>query len=480
MSAVARRVERLSGMDAWQLYQETRLQVGNGVAVAVVDRTALTTSLYDHVVTTLASRIHLVPAYRKVLYSPWFNPDRPMLASVAEVDVAEHVTTVPMPSPGGLAGVEQVLARVRATHLDPTKPLWHTYVIDDGATAPGNGDRYDDEYGYVITVVHHMLVDGESAMETTGYMLMPGDLSSLPARFPPQESTFPDRPSAILADAARRKAQRLRRLPALIALSRRTLRAERDTKHLQVKAPRTVFNCTLSGTSTTALATLPLDDLRRVGEHFDVTINHILLSCVAAALRRALQERGATVSAPLVAAVPYAMRDADSSDYITEGVGTTTVLRVNLNDDIADPVERLQAIADHARAVKEVKERRGVNLFRQWNEYAPGRLVTALFRLIERFGLAERISWPCNVIVSNASGFVADDPTFLNLPAPRFYPAGPLYHGMGPSVLAITWMNNLCLSMTADRRHVADAAALTAVIDEEFATLVARTGGAAG
>ncbi|MCV7064408.1 hypothetical protein H7I76_37315, partial [Mycolicibacterium vaccae] len=118
-------------------------------------------------------------------------------------------------------------------------------------------------------------------------------------------------------------------------------------------------------------------------------------------------------------------------------------------------MRRLLAVAEHARAVKAVQEQRGVNLFRQWNEYAPGRAVNLMFRAIERFGLAERISWPCNVIVSNASGIAVEDPVFLNLPALRFHPAGPLYHGMGPSVIAMTWDSNLCLSVTADTRHVA-------------------------
>jgi len=167
------------------------------------------------------------------------------------------------------------------------------------------------------------------------------------------------------------------------------------------------------------------------------------------------------------------MRAADTSDYVTDGIGTTTVLRVNLNTTVADPVRRLLAVAEHARAVKAVQEQRGVNLFRQWNEYAPGRAVNLLFRTIERFGLAERISWPCNVIVSNASGIAVDDPVFLNLPALRFHPAGPLYHGMGPSVIAMSWNNNLCLSVTADSRHVSDAAVITDGIESELATLLA-------
>ncbi|TDK86332.1 wax ester/triacylglycerol synthase domain-containing protein [Mycolicibacterium mucogenicum] len=463
MNTAMPRAERVSGMDAWQLYQETGLQVGNGMSLILVDRSSVIGNLRDYVVSALDNRMHLMPAYRKVLYDPWFNLDRPMLVARPQIDVSAHVTALPMPAPGGAVGAAKALAAVRAMHLDRREPLWHMYVLEDD----------DPGYAYLISVVHHLLVDGDSAIEVTGCLMTPGDLSTRPAKAVPESATFPARPAAIARDAAARKARRLRRLPRLVATSARVLRGKWAARHLDVKAPRTALNCSLSGTSTAAVAVLPLEDLQTVAQRFSVTINHILLSCVGAALDGVLHRQGRRPQQPLVAAVPYAMRAADTSDYVTDGIGTTTVLRVNLNTTVADPVRRLLAVAEHARAVKAVQEQRGVNLFRQWNEYAPGRAVNLLFRTIERFGLAERISWPCNVIVSNASGIAVDDPVFLNLPALRFHPAGPLYHGMGPSVIAMSWNNNLCLSVTADSRHVSDAATITDGIKSELATLLA-------
>lgn len=461
----AARAERVSGMDAWQLYQETDLQVGNGMSLVLVDRSAVPGDLRDHVVSVVAGRIHLMPAYRKVLFDPWFNPDRPMLVARPEIDVSRHVTALPMPAPGGALGAAKALAQVRATHLDRREPLWHIYVIEDG----------DSDHAYVISVIHHLLVDGDSTMEVVGCLMTPGDLSDKPARSVPTASTFPARPSAIVRDGLQRKGRRLRRMPKLLATSARVMRSKWAHRHLDVKAPKTSLNCSLSGTSTAATAVLPMADLQAIAKTYSVTVNHILLACVGAALDTVLTRRGERPNAPLVAAVPYAMRAADQSDYITDGVGTTTVLRVNLNTTLDDPVQRLLAIAEHARAVKAVQEQRGVNLFRQWNEYAPGRAVNLLFRGIERFRLAERIAWPCNVIVSNASGIAVDNPVFMNLPALQFFPAGPLYHGMGPSVIAMSWEDNLCLSVAADCRHVADAAAITVGIEAELARLLVTT-----
>ena len=462
----AARAQRVSGMDAWQLYQETVLQVGNGISMALVDRSSVPGVLRDYVVDVLEHRVHRIPAYRQVLFDPWFNPDRPMLVDRGEVDIAAHVTEMPMPAPGGAAGAGKALAEVRAKHLDRRVPLWHIYVLEQ----PGS------DQAYLISVIHHLLVDGDSAVDVAGALMTPQDLSTAPARTAPVTSTFPARPSAIVWDALKRKGLRLRRLPGLLGTSARVKRAKWAARHLAVKAPRTSLNCSLSGRSTAALAVLPMPDLQTVAKTYGVTVNHILLACVGAALDEVLAARGERPGAPLVAAVPYAMRGADQSDYVTDGVGTTTVLRVDLHTTTTDPVQRLLGIAEHARAIKDVQERCGVNLFRQWNEYLPGRAVNLLFRGIERFGLAERISWPCNVIVSNASGIRVQDPVFMNMPAPQFHPSGPLYHGMGPSVIAMTWNDNLCLSVSADSRHVSDAAIITAGIEAELGRLLAAAG----
>ena len=81
MSTAIPRAQRVSGMDAWQLYQETVLQVGNGMSLVLVDRSAVPGDLRDYVIDLLEHRVHLIPAYRQVLFDPWFNPDRPMLVT---------------------------------------------------------------------------------------------------------------------------------------------------------------------------------------------------------------------------------------------------------------------------------------------------------------------------------------------------------------------------------------------------------------
>ncbi|MCV7064409.1 hypothetical protein H7I76_37320 [Mycolicibacterium vaccae] len=199
------RAERVSGMDAWQLYQETRLQVGNGMSLILVDRSSVIGDLREYVVSALNNRMHLMPAYRKVLYDPWFNPDRPMLVARPEIDVSAHVTALPMPAPGGAVGAAKALAQVRAMHLNRREPLWHMYVLDDE----------DTERSYLISVVHHLLVDGDSTMEVVGCLMTPGDLSARPPKPIPASSTFPARPSAVVRDALARKGNRLRRLPRL-------------------------------------------------------------------------------------------------------------------------------------------------------------------------------------------------------------------------------------------------------------------------
>lgn len=459
-----RRAERISGMDGWHLYQETDLQVANGLSIFLLDRSKIQVDIREHVLETLRSRLHLLPTLRKVLYDPWFNPDRPMLVA-GEVNLADHVETIPMPEPGGQAGAEKAFAQIRATHLDRSKPLWRMYLLDEPCS----------DYIYLVSVSHHVLVDGDSATDVFEHYLRPGDLGALAPKPLAGPDSFPMRPEEVIRDGLARKMRRLRRLPYVLKASLRAARGRWATRKLKIRVPRTSLNCSLSGISTSAFVTLPLVDLQRIARAHSVTINHVLLCCVGGALRNILEDKGERPERPLVAAVPYAMRSADTSNYVTEGVGSTTVLRIGLYDNISDPVARLLALAEHARVIKDVQQQRGVNLFRQWTEYAPGRAFNLLMRTVERFSLAERMRWPCNVIVSNASGFVIEEPVFLNIPALQSFPAGPLLHGMGPSIIALSWGANLCLSVTADRRHVEHASTIAQYLQSEFRALSAQT-----
>ena len=465
MSNRGLRAERISGMDAWQLYQETDLQVGNGVCLMVLDRSSVDGDVCEHLIREVGDRLHLLPVYTKVLFDPWYNIDRSMLVPTTDVDLRRHITRLAMPDPGGLAGAAKAFADIRGRHLDRSEPLWHTYVIEEAGS----------NLCYLVSLVHHLLVGGDAAMDVVGALFIPGDVSGTPARPVDPDNTFEPRLRSVVADGFRRKATRLRRLPSLLRTTLRTRRIDRAHRRHSPTTPRTALNCTLSGESTVALTVLPFDSMVEVAHAQDVTVNHVLLSCVGRALRMTLQEDGRSVDRPLVAAVPFAMRDADQSDYITEGVGSTTILRIGMCDDIADPVERLTAIAVQAREAKEAQERRGVNLFRQWNEYIPGKAVSTLFRMIERFGLAENIDWPCNAIVSNASGMTLDGVVYANLPARQCFGAGPLYHGMGPSIFALNWNGEFCIAVTADRKHVRHADLITERIDQQFTELLTAT-----
>jgi hypothetical protein len=95
--------------------------------------------------------------------------------------------------------------------------------------------------------------------------------------------------------------------------------------------------------------------------------------------------------------------------------------------------------------------------------------------MIERFGLAENIDWPCNAIVSNASGMTLDGVVYANLPARQCFGAGPLYHGMGPSIFALNWNGEFCIAVTADRKHVRHADLITERIDQQFTELLTAT-----
>ena len=86
-------------------------------------------------------------------------------------------------------------------------------------------------------------------------------------------------------------------------------------------------------------------------------------------------------------------------------------LFTSLRTDLADPVERLNAIHDVTGAAKEVQNLLGIDMLADWVEYAPPRPYSWVMRLYSRLGLAERHRPPINLVVSNVPG--PRDPLYI-------------------------------------------------------------------
>jgi WS/DGAT/MGAT family acyltransferase len=98
-------------------------------------------------------------------------------------------------------------------------------------------------------------------------------------------------------------------------------------------------------------APLPLDDVKTVGRALDASINDVLLSCVAGALRDYLIEHGDAVDALTVRAlVPVNLRPMEKAYKLGNQFG---LVFLDLPIGIENPIERLYAVRANMRALKD-------------------------------------------------------------------------------------------------------------------------------
>ena len=133
--------------------------------------------------------------------------------------------------------------------------------------------------------------------------------------------------------------------PTLAKITRRLGRlgrAPRDGGVLEQprsKAPRTVFNGPVSPHRRVAFGTLSLTTVKAIKKATDTTVNDVVVTMCAGALRPLLDERGELPDDPLVAMIPVSVRTAEERGTFGNRVST---MAVAIPTNVADPLERLR------------------------------------------------------------------------------------------------------------------------------------------
>ena len=129
-----------------------------------------------------------------------------------------------------------------------------------------------------------------------------------------------------------------------------------------------------------ALPAIGLDDIKRLKNATDTTVNDVVLAVCTGALRRFLIEGGELPDKPLVAVVPVSVHpevDAPGSNKVSS-------MFVQLPAHLDDPLERLQAIREGTKGAKEEHNALGADMLVNWAEHATPNTFAAAARLYSR------------------------------------------------------------------------------------------------
>ena len=480
-------MEQLSGLDGAFLAMETRSVFGHVGSVCIVDaksaRSRLTLERFTKVI---ESRLPLVPLFRRRLVTVPFGLDHPYWIEDPDFDIEFHIRESAVPAPGNDRQLSEQVARLHARPLDRSRPLWEVYLITglEGGRAA------------IYSKIHHAAIDGISGGDILTAVL---DVSP-EGRVLPEAGVFEGEkqppPAWMLGRSAfalaRQPLQAIRvatdltrLIPGIPAIanvfgSPWPLRlGGNDSKDLltqtAMRAPKTPFNAPLSPHRRWAFTDLPLAEvksLRGVHGRAGLTVNDVVMTLCAGALRRWLELHEALPAAPLIAAVPVSVRTRDQKGSYGNRV---SMMLAALPTNLPDPGERLGAMHEAMRAAKDQHGAIPASLLADVTQFALPALANQVWRLSARLRLFERVN-PFNLIVSNIPG--PNVPLyFAGAELLAYYPVSALVDGQGLNITVMSYRGNLYFGLIACRELVPDLEVMAGYLRDELdaLTLAATT-----
>jgi diacylglycerol O-acyltransferase / wax synthase len=483
-------MQQLTPLDAQFLNVESPTTTGHVGSLILLDPSTAPAGRWDldAVRGVLEPRLHLAPPLRRRLVEVPLGLGRPYWYDDPQFDIEFHLRELALPAPGTRDQLGEQVARIHARPLDRSRPLWEGYVItglEDGMAA-------------YYSKIHHAAIDGISGAEILETVM---DITPEPREvMPPEEPSTAGRlPSTVdlvrrgLTSAALNPVEVLRTVPRSLSyldelpgasnfpgsglvsgaagLVSRVLGGGAHVGHRDLHAPRTPFNGQITPHRRFAFGSVPLDDVKRVKNHFGMTVNDVVMTLTASALRRWLLDHDALPGTPLVVAVPVSVRDKGEKGQIGNHV---SVMTAELPTHLADPHERLVFMRESMTEAKRHFEAVPATILQDLSHMIP----TALSGLAARglFRLATVPGVLFNLFVSNVPG-----------PQVPLYIAGAKVEGIYPVSAVTDWTGGLNITLfsyegdldfglVACREMVPDVWKLIGYLQEAMSELVELTG----
>jgi len=391
-----------------------------------------------------------------------------------DFDIDNHLHRVALPGEAGKPELEAFVNEHISTPLDFGKPLWQFHLVENyqGGSA-------------LVARIHHCIGDGIALIQVLLSLTdkeADGDSAPAPKKLKFQAGERePDDPfMRLYKPVAKMYAGVLKSYGKVLGTSYGLMMnpgkiAEYTQTGLAISQglaklaampadPRTKFKGKLSTAKRIAWSeSLPLPEVKHVGKALGCSINDVLLSCVAGALRAYLVEKGQNVDGlDIRASVPVNLRPESKLDKLGNYFG---LVFLPLPIGVANPIER----------VYEVK--------RRMEEIKGG------YDAIITLGLLSVVGSLPNIVEQPAIEYFSTKSTAVmtNVPGPRdpIYMAGnkvsdlqfwvPQSGEIGMGVSILSYNDRVNFGVMTDKKLVAEPARIIERFGEEFEKLVLAT-----
>jgi diacylglycerol O-acyltransferase / wax synthase len=464
-------MRQLTSLDAQFLALESSHQTGHVAGLTILDPSTTPSGelTFKDICNLMEERLPLLPPLRWRLVEVPFGLDYPYWLDDPDFDLDFHVRELALPPGGAKEKLAEQVARIAARPLDRSRPLWELYLIHG----------LEDGHKAMLTKIHHSVIDGLSGAEIMGVLF---DLAPEGRELPDADVNGGERkPTDLemltrgLMGVPRYPLRMLRSLPRalpnldqspvfagipgtkLVAkLTDRLTRpiSSRETgvlAHTTYKAPKTKFNGRISPHRRFAFGQLSLDEVKEVKNKRHCTVNDVVVSICAGAVRSWLLDHDDLPADPLVVQVPVSVRtDEEMGTYGNR----IMLMSAPLFTNEPNALRRLEKTHQALAAMKEQHRALPAELLQDANHFIP----PAVFARAARASLAissdaGRPTW--NLVVSNVPG-----PQFpLYCAGARLvaqYPVSVITDGMGLNITVMSYLGHMDFGIVADRDQIPD------------------------
>ncbi len=402
-------MEQLSPLDASFLYLENE-RVSNHIGgLYIYDQSTVPGAKlrFRQILTYLAARIHRAPRYRQKVASVPLNLDHPYWVDDDKFDLEYHVRHVALPQPGDWRQLCILASRIYDRPLDLKRPLWSMHVVE----GLDNVEGLPPGSFAIITKLHHAAIDGVSsvAMNTALHETEPGLRQGDPEPWspdsPPNELELLGR--AYLNNLA--QPMKFMRVMAESVPASTRLLATIGEDAIRMPSPigdvpQTRFNGEVSGHRVVNGISVDLSDIREMKNAVrGATVNDVVIAITGGALRRYLEARGELpADKSLITLSPVSVR-SDAANARNGGNEVAGML-ASLGTDIADPLQRLEAVRNSTADSKELTNAVGARLMTDFSQFIPSATTGMAARMFSQMGLATQMQPSFNTVVTNVPG----------------------------------------------------------------------------
>jgi diacylglycerol O-acyltransferase len=458
--------DRLSPLDSSFLHVEDRVSHMHIGSVAIFEGPE---PPFEQFVAMIAGKLPLVPRYRQVVREVPFELGRPVWVDDPDFNIDYHVRHTALPTPGGEEELRRLVGRVMSQQLDRTKPLWEIWIVqglDHGRWA-------------MVAKTHHAMVDGVSGTELLAVIMdtSPQPSPAVPDDWHPSPLPSGGRLAAEAAvDLARSPYEQLRAIRSATRVPRQAahqlgevVRGISSMAGVLRANPVSTLNGPIGPHRRYAWASTSVEDVKVVRKGLGGTFNDVVLAAITDGFRELLVSRGEAVDRVVRTLVPVSVRPRDASG---RAVGDSTyenkvsAMFASLPVNLERPDERLHAITEQMKGLKESKEAVAGEALTSLSGFAPPMLLALGMRVAGRVGQRN-----INTGTTNVPG-----PQFPLYASGRrmlkAYPYVPLFGQVRIGVAIFSYDGQVNFGLTGDYDTAADLQVLAHGIEDGMRRLL--------